>query len=42
MVSDGDMPSPKRIRGRVIWDLREVDRAFEALSDGNGPYARAS
>jgi excisionase family DNA binding protein len=34
MVTDGDMPAPKRIRGRVIWDLRGLDRAFEALDDG--------
>jgi excisionase family DNA binding protein len=36
LVNDGDMPAPKRIRGRVIWDLKEVDRAFEALSEGDG------
>jgi excisionase family DNA binding protein len=36
MVTDGDMPAPKRIRGRVIWDLKEVDRAFETLSEGDG------
>jgi excisionase family DNA binding protein len=42
MVTDGDMPAPKRIRGRVIWDLKEVDRAFEALSEGDeNPWDKA-
>lgn len=36
MVTDGEMPAPKRIRGRVIWDLWHVNRAFDALSDGDG------
>lgn len=36
MVSDGGMPAPKRIRGRVIWDLKGVDRAFDALTEGGG------
>jgi excisionase family DNA binding protein len=36
LVTDGDMPAPKRIRGRVVWDLKEVDRAFESLSEGDG------
>ncbi len=35
MVSDREMPAPKRFRGRVIWDRKEVDHAFEALSDEN-------
>jgi hypothetical protein len=34
MVTEGEMPAPKRIRGRVIWDLK--NRAFEALSDADG------
>ncbi|MGJ5206124.1 helix-turn-helix transcriptional regulator [Bradyrhizobium sp. HKCCYLR20261] len=36
MVAEGEMPAPMRIRGRVIWDLKGVDRAFEALSDADG------
>ena len=31
MVKDGRMPSPKRINARTIWDIRQVDDAFEAL-----------
>jgi len=34
MVADGEMPAPKRIRGRVIWDRIQVDCAFSALDDG--------
>ncbi|OSI33026.1 hypothetical protein BST65_03385 [Bradyrhizobium canariense] len=33
MVADGQMPRPKRIRGRVIWDLKQLDCAFTALDD---------
>ena len=36
MVKDGRMCSPKRIDGRVVWDIRQVDRAFDELpSDGD-------
>jgi predicted DNA-binding transcriptional regulator AlpA len=31
MVSDGRMPKPKRIDGRKVWDVRALDRFFEAL-----------
>ncbi len=35
MVKDCRMPQPKRIDGRVIWDCRQLDVAFEDLpSDG--------
>jgi predicted DNA-binding transcriptional regulator AlpA len=34
MVRDGRMPKPKRINGRVVWDRRQLDDAFEALPDG--------
>jgi predicted DNA-binding transcriptional regulator AlpA len=30
-VSRGVMPGPKRIDGVVIWDLRTLDLAFDAL-----------
>nr|WP_232372454.1 hypothetical protein [Acuticoccus mangrovi] len=36
MVADGRMPKPKRIDGRKVWDVRALDRCFEALpSDGD-------
>jgi predicted DNA-binding transcriptional regulator AlpA len=35
MVRDGRMPPPKRINSRTVWDIRQLDDAFEALpSDG--------
>jgi hypothetical protein len=33
MVANREMPGPKRIRGRVIWDIKGLDRAFDALGD---------
>jgi hypothetical protein len=42
MVADRRMPAPKRIDGRKVWDVRALDRAFEALpSEGdveNNPW----
>ena len=35
MVNDARMPAPKRIDGRVVWDRRQIDEAFESLPDGN-------
>jgi hypothetical protein len=34
MVSDGRMPSPKRINTRTVWDIRQLDLAFDALPNG--------
>lgn len=31
LVADGRMPNPKRINARRVWDLRKLDRAFDAL-----------
>ncbi|WP_277023613.1 helix-turn-helix transcriptional regulator [Paracoccus hibiscisoli] len=31
MILAGEMPSPKRIGTRKIWDLRALDLAFDAL-----------
>jgi hypothetical protein len=31
MVADGRMPPPKQINARLVWDLRELDDAFDAL-----------
>jgi predicted DNA-binding transcriptional regulator AlpA len=33
MVADGRMPPPKRIDARKVWDVRELDLAFDALPD---------
>lgn len=34
MVADHRMPRPKQIDARVVWDLRKLDVAFDALPDG--------
>lgn len=34
MVKDGRMPKPVQIDGRNVWDVRALDRAFDALADG--------
>jgi hypothetical protein len=31
MVADGRMPSAKRIDGRKVWDVRELDLYFDDL-----------
>lgn len=31
MVLSGEMPSPKRVGARKIWDVRALDLAFDAL-----------
>lgn len=33
MVSDGRMPKPKRVDGRVVWDRVALDIAFTELPD---------
>ena len=35
LVRDGRMPHPKRIDGRKIWDVRDLDVAFDALPAEN-------
>lgn len=37
MVRDGRMPKPKRIDSRKIWDIRDLDVAFDALPSENRP-----
>lgn len=45
MVGDGRMPKPVRIDGCVVYDVRALDLAFDALSDedagsGKAPWDR--
>jgi predicted DNA-binding transcriptional regulator AlpA len=35
LVRDGRMPRPKRIDTRKIWDVRDLDVAFDALPGEN-------
>ena len=41
LVRDGRMPGPKRIDGRKIWDVRDLDVAFDALPSEN-PQSQGS
>lgn len=36
LVVDGRMPKPKRVDGVVVWDIRRLDFAFDALPDEDG------
>jgi predicted DNA-binding transcriptional regulator AlpA len=36
LVDDGRMPRPRRIDGRKVWDVRELDLAFNALPHEGG------
>jgi len=31
LVRDGRMPAPRRIDARKVWDVLELDEAFDAL-----------
>ena len=33
LIARGLMPQPKRIDGRVVWDVRALDLAFDDLPD---------
>ena len=41
MVQSGQMPAPKQVGDRLIWDLRRVDEAFSALPDRGGGKSEA-
>jgi hypothetical protein len=36
MVRDGRMPKPIRIDGRVVWDIYDLDPAFDRLKGDSG------
>ena len=40
-VNDGRMPPPKRIDGCVIWDIRQLDAAFNRLPGGSDDQKNA-
>ena len=33
MIKDGRMPKPIHINSRTVWDVRDLDDAFDALKD---------
>lgn len=35
LVRDGRMPAPKRIDSRKVWDVHQLDLAFDLLPDDN-------
>ena len=35
LVRDGRMPAPRRIDSRKIWDVHQLDLAFDSLPDDN-------
>lgn len=38
LVDSGRMPRPKRLDGRVLWDVRALDLAFDEIpEDGSAP-----
>jgi hypothetical protein len=37
LVADGRMPGARRIDGRKMWDVREVDLCFDDLPRDNAP-----
>jgi excisionase family DNA binding protein len=39
MIADGQMPAPKKMRGRTIWDRKRLDQFFDAFDDdGENPW----
>lgn len=37
MVTDGRMPPARRIDGRRVWDIRDLDLAFDGLPREDSP-----
>jgi excisionase family DNA binding protein len=35
LIRDGRMPAPKRIDGRKVWDIQNLDVAFDAFPSEN-------
>ena len=42
LVSDGRMPEPLRLDRRRIWDIRELDAAFDNLRDQESLTSRVT
>jgi hypothetical protein len=37
LLINGRMPMPRRIDGRKVWDIRDLDMAFDSLPREDGP-----
>jgi hypothetical protein len=37
LVDDGRMPGARRIDGRKVWDVRELDLSFDRLPHDDSP-----
>jgi hypothetical protein len=42
MVADHRMPAPRRIDGRKVWDVRDLDLAFDALPYESGAAVKTT
>ena len=42
MIRDHRMPAPKRIDGRKVWDVRDLDLAFDALPYEDGSAGKTT
>jgi predicted DNA-binding transcriptional regulator AlpA len=42
LVADGTMPKSVKIGGRKVWDIRDLDLAFDALPREDDPESAAS
>jgi hypothetical protein len=42
MVADGRMPPPRKVDNRKIWDIRQLDVAFDQLPSEAGAQAGTS
>jgi hypothetical protein len=42
MVADGRMPPPRKIDNRKVWDIRQLDAAFDALPSESPAVAGTS
>jgi len=38
LVAEKQMPAPKKLLSRSIWDRRELDLAFDAVQSKSGEY----
>jgi hypothetical protein len=42
LVADGRMPCAKKVDGRRIWDVRQLDLAFDELPAENAAHSKST